>query len=250
MSTTETKIEVRDLRQSDWVWIEKTILFSEYVSAADYKVYSGLASYADNREQNAWPSIPTLCERLHLSRATVLRSLDNLKDLGIISSEKRAGMSNIYCLLKVEELKPTRKTKATSPHQAFVKFFYDTANKTRGFQPKFNIRDGSQLKRVLALNILSPIELEQLAVYFLASYRYKQFTPSIATFLSGGIMNGLINSIRNNPNFWKELDDLGRQFLNTTSEPQQVDFVAKLEALKNKLSINTAPAKQPALIGK
>lgn len=250
MSTLETKIEVRDLRQSDWVWIEKTILFSEYVSAADYKVYSGLASYADNREQNAWPSIRTLCDRLHLSRATVFRSLDNLKDLSILSVENRPGLSNVYSLLKVTELKPTKKTKATSPHQSFIKFFYDTANKTRGFQPKFNIRDGSQLKRVLGLNILSPSELEQLALFFLASSRYKQFTPSIATFLSGGIMNGLINTIRNNPTFWKELDDLGRQFLNTTSEPQQVDFVAKLEALKNKLSINTAPPKQLALVGR
>jgi len=48
--------------------------------------------------------------------------------------------------------------------------------------------------------------MEQLALYFLANHRYKKFSPGIETFVSAGIMNGLLNDSRNEASFWKDVN--------------------------------------------
>lgn len=113
--TQKDTFEVRDKRHGDWLWTHKVILFSEFVSAPDYKVYSALASYAGNHNQKAWPSVNTLADKIHLSRATILRSLKRLAELQIIEVEKRKGKSNVYSLIDVIQI--DQKTKKGKPNK-------------------------------------------------------------------------------------------------------------------------------------
>jgi len=94
-------IEVRDLRGEDWVWTNKSFLFSALVDEKMYKVYSGLAAYAHNSTQKAWPGVDTLAKRLHMGRNTILRALALLEKNSFISIEKKLGEHNVYSLLKV-----------------------------------------------------------------------------------------------------------------------------------------------------
>ena len=95
------RLEVRDLRQQDWIWTSKALLFSDEIDGNTFKVYSGLAAYADNRTQESFPSIPTLSVKLHMDRKTVIRCLQRLQDSGFISVERETGKHNVYALLRV-----------------------------------------------------------------------------------------------------------------------------------------------------
>jgi hypothetical protein len=82
-------IEIRDLRQQDWIWTSKALLFHEQIDGNNFKVYCGLAAYANNNTQEAFPSIITLANRLHMSRNTVINGLKSLEENGFISIEKQ-----------------------------------------------------------------------------------------------------------------------------------------------------------------
>lgn len=207
MSNTNPKIEIRDLRSGDWLWTHKAVLFSPYISASDFKVYSGLASYAGNHDQRSWPSLNTLATKLNIGRSTVIRSLKVLEACKLISVDRRDGTSNLYSLLECKEvMAPATPTKAQSAHHRLVKFFHETTQRTRGITPIWNPKDTAHLKRVLNMAILNEDQLEQLMLYFLAAPQFKKFTPSMSTFFSAGIFNGLQNTMRNDPNFWKDVD--------------------------------------------
>lgn len=94
-------IEVRDLRQQDWVWVAKALLFHPKVDVKMYKVYNGLAAYANNVTQKAFPSIGTLAEKLHMSRIIVMQALGNLESFGFIGVDRKLGEKNIYTLLDI-----------------------------------------------------------------------------------------------------------------------------------------------------
>lgn len=97
-----TSIEIRDLRNQDWLWTSKKLLFHEKIDGNNYKVYGGLAAYANNSTQEAFPSINTLSQKLHMSRNTVIKSLSILEKIGFIKIEKTTGEHNVYILLSVE----------------------------------------------------------------------------------------------------------------------------------------------------
>ena len=207
MSNTNPKIEIRDLREGDWLWTNKAVLFSPYISASDFKVYSGLASYAGNHDQKSWPSLNTLATKLNVGKSTVIRSLKVLEACKLIQVDRRDGTSNLYSLLQCEQVEaPSTPTKAQSAHHRLIKFFHETTQRTRGITPIWNPRDTAHLKRVLNMAILNEDQLEQLMLYFLAAPQFKKFTPSMATFFSAGIFNGLQNTMKNDPNFWKDMD--------------------------------------------
>jgi predicted transcriptional regulator len=129
-----------------------------------------------------------------------------------------------------EDNKSTKRKK--SQHKQFLEWWNDIVPKTRGIKPIYTLADMRNLKRILDLKIISPIQLQQLALYFLASYNYKDFSPSIRTFLSSGILNGLMDKMRNNPNFWKEIDNLTTRYLtNVTITNQEKNTRDILEAL-------------------
>lgn len=118
-------IEVRDLRQQDWVWTAKALLFHPKVDAKMYKVYNGLAAYANNITQKAFPSIATLAEKLHMTRIIVMQALGNLEHHGFIIIERKLGEKNIYTLLDIPTGETEKKPKANTE--------YTPSEKTRYF---------------------------------------------------------------------------------------------------------------------
>ena len=130
-------IEIRDLRKQDWIWTSKTLLFHKDVDGNGYKVYCGLAAYADNRTQEAFPSIDTLAERLHIGRNTVIRALQKLELVKVISVERETGKHNVYCLLDIqpEDVPRPNKRSPEEPRQAtpgdVVRYFFKGMNDCR-----------------------------------------------------------------------------------------------------------------------
>lgn len=118
-------IEVRDLRQQDWVWVAKALLFHPDVDEKMYKVYNGLAAYADNVTQQAFPSIDTLNKKLHMSRSTVIRALQKLEDFSFISVERVQGGHNTYSLLSIPDTTKRKPKVDASPPQEEVPFDCD-----------------------------------------------------------------------------------------------------------------------------
>lgn len=212
MSNENHKIEVRDLRHGEWLWTHKAILFSPYIPDSAFKVYCGLASYAGNVDQKSWPSLITLASKLHLSKSTVVRSLKLLELCGAIGVERRDGQSNMYSLLKVDDIKPPAVKKNQSSHHKLVDHFYRASLYFRRVKPQFGGRDVAALKRALAHDIVTEQQVEQMMIYFLASPSFKKFTPSLSTFFSSGIITGLMNQMQNGETFWKDLDRWAMQF--------------------------------------
>jgi biotin operon repressor len=114
-------IEIRDLRQQDWLWTSKQLLFHPKIDGNNYKVYGGLAAYANNSTQEAFPSIETLSEKLHMSRNTVIKSISILQANNFIKIEKTKGEHNIYTLLGIphitEDVKVTEAPAVTTPKE-------------------------------------------------------------------------------------------------------------------------------------
>lgn len=98
--------------------------------------------------------------------------------------------------------------KKISEHRQFVTFFYETTMKVRGVKPVITGADGKNLKRVLDMKILTTIELQQAATFFLVDPQYRKFSPTISTFLSSGILTGIANTMKNRgSDFWKLISD-------------------------------------------
>ena len=110
--------------------------------------------------------------------------------------------------------KPSTKQSFYAPgaHRRLIQFFHDTTLKSRGFKPTFSAIDGKRLKDVLALELVPEQDLEKFMLFFIAHHTFKTFTPSLTTFLSAGILNGMRNRILNDPKFYKELDDLAVRY--------------------------------------
>lgn len=200
------KIEVRDLRSGDWLWTHKAVLFSDLPDSA-FRVYSALAAFAGNEDQRSWPSMITIAERVRSSKSTVVRAMKLLEQCELVRVDRRDGTSNLYTLLPVKEVRIPKPTKAQSTHHSLVRFFHDTTVRVRKVTPTWSPKETMHLKRVLAMNLMSQTQIEQLMLYFLASPRFKKFGPSMSVFFSAGIFNGLMNAMENDPNFWKELDN-------------------------------------------
>lgn len=126
--------------------------------------------------------------------------------------------------------------KQIKPHTQFIEFWHNTVKQTRGIKPLIAPMDGKNLKRVLEMNILTPLQLQQLAIYFLAHGSFKSFNPSISVLLSNGILNGLMNRMQNDPNFWRELDSFSTHYLRQPSN-NNAALVGKLQELKRKLFV-------------
>lgn len=133
-------------------------------------------------------------------------------------------------------------SKPVSPHRAFMDFWFLEVQRARGIKPIITGQDGRNLKRILDAGI-APMTLEQIAIFYLHSYSFKKFSPSISTLLSAGIINGLINRTRNDPTFWKELDGyltkrvpnqqvMGFPVFVQNTEQSKRDFSADLAKLK------------------
>jgi len=155
--------------------------------------------------------------------------------------------NNIYAA-KPQETKKKEEEQKKKPHKEhnqFIQFWHETTQRTRGIKPIITGKDARNLKRVLDMEILSQNQLEQLAIYFLAHPSFRKFSPSIATFLSAGIINGLMNRAKNDPEFWHEIDIFATRYIREPvkkTEPNElVERLAKLktELFKSQLSFQT-----------
>lgn len=127
-------IEVRDLREQDWIWTSTAVLFHPEINGNTYKTYCGLASYANNNSQKAFPSTRTLAMRLHMGRSTIIRGLETLEKIGAISVERTKGEHNIYFLLKIAgDFKPAKAPKIPEQEakENWVKQILEWAEKRR-----------------------------------------------------------------------------------------------------------------------
>lgn len=96
-----------------------------------------------------------------------------------------------------------------SPHKKFIEFFYRETQRIRGIKPIITGKDAKNLKRIIDLGVVSIEDLEKMAVYFLMNL--KKFAPSISIFLSAGIFNGLMDKLRNDPEFWHSIENYNPQ---------------------------------------
>lgn len=169
----------------------------------------------------------------------------------------RVGLPKVVRLLNIQKKGKERETKIyasgskePSAHSKFIKFFHDTCLKVRNVKLIITGKDGQNLKRVLDYGCVQERELEQIALYFLSNRYYKKFAPSISTFLSAGIINGLADSLRNRPLFWKEMAEyeykLGGKELKSLPVEVKSDLGDRLlqtkQALLGKMNLMVAPS--------
>ena len=127
--------------------------------------------------------------------------------------------------------------KERSIHSQLVGYFHDIAKQTRGISVIITKADAKNLKRAIDLKILDQSDFEKLILYFLGSTQFKNLSPSISTFLSSTVFNGLVDKMRNRATFWKELDSLSVRFRNTPTEESKA-MLQRIEELKKHFLIN------------
>ena len=131
----------------------------------------------------------------------------------------------------------TKAPKPPSPHKQFVDFWWRNVKRSRGISPIITGADGRNLQRILKEGITTDT-LEKAAIYFLNEPSFKRtFSPSISTFLSVGVINGIMNRMRNEPDFWKKLDQhIGTQG-GVANDPKQIaSFADQITMLSHRLA--------------
>jgi len=161
--------------------------------------------------------------RLNLKKQATLFDDPRQKEQGVPSSKTTLVKRTTYKRnstykrndIFVDEKSPTPETpKKPSKHKLFVDFWFDQVKRTRGMEPIITKADAANLKRVIDLGIEIDI-LEQCSIFFLADVGFRTFSPTISTFTSSGILNGLMNRVRNDPDFWKKMDRYTGTYLQT-----------------------------------
>ncbi len=106
MEETNTKIEVRDLRNGNWYWIHRAVIkvYTPKIGATSIAVYNFLASCVDTR-QSCFPSQKYIAEHIGYSRATVNKAIKLLERHGLVRIEKKDRYHCVYHLLKVSRCK-------------------------------------------------------------------------------------------------------------------------------------------------
>jgi hypothetical protein len=95
-----------------------------------------------------------------------------------------------------------------------VEFWYEAVKAGRGIAYMKGAADMKNLKRVLDLKVITETELEQLALFFLHDPSCKKLPPTIAVFLSGGVLTGLQNVMKNDgERFWPRVERYSQQYL-------------------------------------
>lgn len=149
---------------------------------------------------------------------------------------------------KKKEENTSKTPKEPSAHRQFVDYWHRNVRKARGITPIITGQDGKNLQRILKLGI-EPSTLEKAAIYFLHDPSFRKFSPSISTLLSGGIINGLMDRMQNEPGFWKKLDGyIGAQG-GLASDPKQIAHAAdQFAMLRARLASSFKMPYSPAVI--
>lgn len=110
-------------------------------------------------------------------------------------------------------------TPAPSRFNEFLKWYEDLATRTRSLKLALKVTAAGKSNLGKFLQKYKPEWdlMEQLALYFLVDPHYRQFSPGLETFLSAGIMNGLLNDASNREDFWKKVDGYVVRYLREES---------------------------------
>jgi hypothetical protein len=150
--------------------------------------------------------------------------------------------------LSIEKKEKEKVPKTPSPHKQFVDYWYRNTKRARRFTPIITGADAKNLKRILD-NGIEPDTLEKAAIYFLHDPGFKKFSPSISTFLSSGIITGLIDRMTNEPGFWKKIEQYLGQQGGLAQDPKQIAHLAdQFAMLKNRLASKMAMPYRSAVI--
>jgi len=92
--------ETRNLKDGEWYWIDKAIIqkYAPRIGASGIAVYNALALFANSKTQSCFPTRKALADILGLSRRTVARKINVLRQSGLIEVIKK-NRSNVYYLL-------------------------------------------------------------------------------------------------------------------------------------------------------
>ena len=94
--------KVRDIREGNWYWIDRAVLYlyGRRLKSSGMAVYNALASFTDS-SQKCFPTHKGIAQLLGLSRRTVMRKINLIKQLGLIQSGQ-IGNNHVYSLLKIK----------------------------------------------------------------------------------------------------------------------------------------------------
>lgn len=137
----------------------------------------------------------------------------------------------------VEKIKPQPKIR--SDHALMVEFFYNAVKGARGIDYIVTPIDVNMLKRVLDRGVKRDV-LEQAAIFFLSDPSFTEFSPTLKTLLSAGVITGIQNKMQNGSDFWKRLDQYSsRRGIQRAiaGDPKKIaESTARFMELKNALA--------------
>ena len=110
MEESKDKIKIRDLRNGEWFWVNRLVLDHPYFTASTKLIYHALAYFANNKTQEAYPSIKRIKELTGLgSRTTIVGAIKELEKYHFIRVKRKKGKTSEYILLKLIDSKPVQK---------------------------------------------------------------------------------------------------------------------------------------------
>jgi DNA-binding MarR family transcriptional regulator len=217
MEVENQKIEVRDIRDSDWYWISRNVLedFAPKIGVIGLALYNAYASYAREKGK-AFPSQKTIAKKLGISLKTVRKYNKILVENNLIKIEsgKKSGKSNIVTLLKVRGGKHLPKGYEASSHLSrkelptkennikentnvnnkessaldVIEYFRSKVKEVKCFDPEIDWgKDGGLAKKRLKKYSLD--EVKQLIDWYLNSKHFERFGASLSVCLSAFMIN-------------------------------------------------------------
>lgn len=184
---------------------------------------------------------------LEMDIEKVVGDINRWRDVAKKLGKKKQKQEELFKVPKKPK-EPEGEPAKPSPHRVLMQYWFNAVQKTRGMKPLVTGSNVKNLKRVLDLNVADQGDFEKVFLYYLASPRFKNFAPDLSTCLSAGVMNGLLNAMRQDQNFWKDLDNYANQYLRRNITPEEMgrhtSMMEKLEKLKEKLTMGQAVAQK------
>ncbi len=116
-----SKDNLRDGRVRNWFYLENDLLDREDLTIYEKMIYIVVARYVD-KENKAFPSIPTIAKKGSMSVRQVQVIINSLINKGLIKRESRINKnnksktSNLYTLLAVEKVQSEKNEKKGVVH--------------------------------------------------------------------------------------------------------------------------------------
>ena len=116
-----SKDNLRDGRVRNWFYLENDLLDREDLTIYEKMLYVVIARYVD-KEDKAFPSVPTIAEKGSMSERQVQMIVNSLVKKGLIKKESRINKynksktSNLYTLLSIKRNQSSKNNKKGVMH--------------------------------------------------------------------------------------------------------------------------------------